>query len=81
MGTPFEIRLGVLPPSAAPGGMDMKALVNFVNDDRGVDLIEYALLTGLIAAVSAVVLGDIGDNVKAFFDKIKTETAAPAAGG
>jgi Flp pilus assembly pilin Flp len=40
-----------------------KALTLFVNDDRGVDLIEYALLAGLIGVAAITAVTGIGTQV------------------
>jgi pilus assembly protein Flp/PilA len=40
-----------------------KALTTFVNDDRGVDLIEYALLAGLIGVAAITAITGIGTQV------------------
>ena len=50
-----------------------KALTTFVNDDRGVDLIEYALLAGLVGIAAVTTLGDIGTKVKNIFISINTK--------
>jgi pilus assembly protein Flp/PilA len=49
----------------------MKVLMNFVNDDRGVDLIEYALLAGLIGVVAVGALGFIGTRVNEIYVAIQ----------
>ena len=49
----------------------MKALVaRFVREDSGQDLIEYGLLVGIITAISAGVIGNIGGRVKTFYDNL-----------
>jgi len=48
----------------------MRALVN---DDAGQDLLEYALLVGLIALVAVVAVTATGTNVSNVFDKISKE--------
>jgi pilus assembly protein Flp/PilA len=40
-----------------------KAFTTFVNDDRGVDLIEYALLAGLIGVAAITAVTGIGTQV------------------
>ena len=54
----------------------MKALMNFVNDDRGVDLIEYALLAGLIGVVAVTAIGAIGTKVGSIYTQIQTKLTA-----
>ena len=48
----------------------MRALVN---DDAGQDLLEYALLVGLIALVAVVAVTSTGNNVSTVFNKIAGE--------
>ncbi len=38
----------------------MNAIRNFVNDERGEDLIEYGLLAAFVAAVGVLVLNTLG---------------------
>ena len=58
-----------------------KALTMFVNDDRGVDLIEYALLAGLIGVAAITAITGIGTQVSrilgAVSAKMVTVTIAP----
>jgi len=48
-------------------------LRNFVRDDEGQDLIEYALLVALIAIVAVVGVKAAGVQVGAIFSKIATD--------
>ncbi|MGH9254751.1 MAG: Flp family type IVb pilin [Vicinamibacterales bacterium] len=51
----------------------VNALVRFralLRDDEGQDLIEYALLAGLIALVAVVAIGDAGEEVNIIWGKI-----------
>jgi pilus assembly protein Flp/PilA len=51
----------------------MNALVRFralLRNDEGQDLIEYALLAGLIALVAVVAIGDAGTEVNAIWGDI-----------
>ena len=52
---------------------------NFVNNDEGQDLLEYALLVALIALVSVAVITIAGTNVQSIFSRIGTALAGPAA--
>jgi Flp pilus assembly pilin Flp len=55
----------------------MKRLsTRFLHDDSGQDLIEYGLLVGIITALGAAVMGDIGLKVKQFFDDLKSAIGA-----
>jgi Flp pilus assembly pilin Flp len=44
-----------------------------LRNDKGQDLIEYALLAGLIALVAVAAIGDAGTEVDAIWDKVVTE--------
>ena len=56
-------------------------LMNFVRNEEGQDLIEYALLVALIALVCVAALTTAGSQVNVIFGKIKDQltTAATAA--
>jgi Flp pilus assembly pilin Flp len=57
----------------------MRALVS---DDAGQDLLEYALLVGLIALVAVAAVALTGENVNKIFVKVKDELAkAPTGSG
>jgi pilus assembly protein Flp/PilA len=43
-----------------------------LRDDKGQDLIEYALLAGLIALVAVVAIGNAGTEVNAIWEDIVT---------
>jgi pilus assembly protein Flp/PilA len=48
-------------------------------DDAGQDLLEYALLVGLIALVAIVAVTATGTSVKNVFDDVATRIKVPAA--
>lgn len=49
----------------------MKNLLNrFVREEDGQDLIEYALLAGLISIVCVIAIANAGTKVSALYDKI-----------
>ena len=50
-----------------------KALASFWIDDRGVDLIEYALLAGLIGVVAVTAITAIGTKVGTIYTAIETK--------
>jgi pilus assembly protein Flp/PilA len=50
-----------------------KALTTFVNDDRGVDLIEYALLAGLIGVAAVTAITGIGTEVNRIFGAVSAK--------
>ena len=45
------------------------AVKNFVNDDRGADLVEYAFIAGLMAFVCVAALGAFTDGLQGLFSK------------
>ena len=50
----------------------MKHLMKrFVNDEQGQDLIEYALLAGLISIVCVLAITNAGTKVSALFVKVQ----------
>ena len=51
----------------------MRGIKQFVTDDRGVDLIEYALLAGLISLAAVGTLTAVGTSITGLFDKLKTK--------
>ena len=55
----------------------MKAVLNFLNDDRGVDLIEYALLAALIGVAAMGALTTLEDGISAKFGAINTAISTP----
>jgi pilus assembly protein Flp/PilA len=48
---------------------------NFINDESGADLIEYALLAGLVALAAVAALTTVGTNVAGLYTKISTKLA------
>jgi len=53
-------------------------VVSFVRNDEGQDLIEYALLVGLISLVAVGALIATGTNVNAIFTTISNKLGAAA---
>ena len=48
----------------------MDTIKGFINDDAGADLIEYALLAGLISLACVVTLTSVGTNIASLYTKI-----------
>jgi pilus assembly protein Flp/PilA len=65
----------------------MRSIVNFLTDDSGADIVEYALLAGLISLAAVATLTDVGTSIKGIYRRISDELvkapggALPAAGG
>jgi pilus assembly protein Flp/PilA len=51
----------------------MGSIVRFINDDAGADLIEYALLAGLISLACVATLTTVGTSIKDLFTRISTK--------
>jgi pilus assembly protein Flp/PilA len=56
-----------------------KKVMNFIKEEEGAGLAEYALLLVLIALVVIASLGPLGDAIAAAFDLITTELEAVPA--
>ena len=48
---------------------------NFLREEEGATMVEYALMLGLIAIVCIVAVGAIGTNANTLFEKIRDELA------
>ncbi len=57
-----------------------KFLHSFVHDEAGAALPEYAILLGLILAVSVAILTGMGGSIKSIFSAVSTALASAAAG-
>lgn len=51
-------------------------LKRFLSDERGMETVEWAVLSALIVAGLIAVVAVIGSNVKAAFDKLATSTTS-----
>ena len=47
-----------------------KALLRLANDERGQDMVEYALLAGFIAVAAGALLPGISNNISIIFSKM-----------
>ena len=54
----------------------LNTLKRLISDERGLETIEYAIMTSLIVAGVILTVGLIGDWVKLTFDNLKTELGA-----
>jgi pilus assembly protein Flp/PilA len=48
----------------------LQALQHLLHDDDGATMVEYAIMIALIAAVSIVIVGTLGQNVSKTFDSV-----------
>ena len=53
-----------------------KNFKNFVQDESGQDLIEYALLAGFISLVAVVAITSVGTGVNTVYGNLNTQVAA-----
>jgi Flp pilus assembly pilin Flp len=54
----------------------MNALKNLVADEKGLETVEYAIITGLVVAGTITAIAAIGAYVKTQFENLKTNLAA-----
>ena len=54
----------------------LKVLKMFVKDERGLETVEYAVITGLIVAATITAIGILGGWVTEQFERINTEVGA-----
>ncbi len=59
----------------------MKLVRQIWNDDRGQDLIEYALLAGFLALAAVATMGTLRGQIAGLFDAIGTQLGTAAGGG
>ena len=60
---------------------DERSLVRVWRDDRGQDLIEYALMAGFVAVAAGAVMPGVSSNISEIFSKVSSVmTAANGAG-
>ena len=59
----------------------MDSIKRFVNDDCGADLIEYALLVGLISLAAMASLTAVGTSVKTIWSNISATLSANTGAG
>ena len=51
----------------------MGSITRYVRDETGADLIEYALLAGLISLAAVATLQNVGASIVGLFGKVKTK--------
>ena len=58
----------------------MKYLISrFVREEKGQDIIEYALLAAFVSIVAATVIQTIGSDILAIYSAVKVQTGAAAS--
>lgn len=58
----------------------LDATKRFLQEEKGTEIVEWAVVGGLVVAVGAAVFAGIGTDSKTALDALKTQTAAAAAG-
>ncbi len=59
----------------------MKLIAQIWQDDRGQDLIEYALMAGFVAVAAGAVAPNIAENISTIFTKVNSKLSSAAAQG
>lgn len=59
----------------------MKHVKRFLKDERGQDLIEYALMAGFVAVAAGALMPNVSNSITTVFNKIQTLLANAAGGG
>lgn len=59
----------------------MKLLQNIWNDDRGQDLIEYALMAGFVAVAAGAVMPNVSEQISTIFSKVNGKLTSAAEKG
>jgi Flp pilus assembly pilin Flp len=54
-------------------------IAQFVRDDEGQDVIEYALLAAFLVVVVATIISTIGVDLKTIYTNVKTQTGVAAS--
>jgi pilus assembly protein Flp/PilA len=53
-----------------------RILLNIWKDDRGQDLIEYALMAGFVAVAAGAIMPTVSTNISQIFSKVSSVMAA-----
>ena len=53
----------------------METLKRFIHEDEGQNLVEYALLAGLVALVAVVAVGNVGKEIDRVYKSLTTKLA------
>ena len=66
------------------GEKEMKTIYNFVvklgRDNRGQDLIEYALMAGFVAVAAGAIMPGVAGQISTIFSKVSSSLTAAGAG-
>jgi pilus assembly protein Flp/PilA len=53
-----------------------KAIADFIKDEEGLTMVEYAIAGGLVAAGAVIAFGTLGTNVQTNIEGLATDVAA-----
>ena len=53
----------------------METLKRFIHEDEGQNLVEYALLAGLVALVAIIAVGNVGAEIDRVYKALETRLA------
>ncbi|MBI1354484.1 MAG: Flp family type IVb pilin [Acidobacteria bacterium] len=56
-----------------------KLIVRLLNDEKGQDMVEYALLAGFIAVAAGAILPTVSSNISVIFSKMSSVVADAAS--
>ncbi len=57
----------------------MKLLCEFLKDDRGQDLVEYALMAGFVAVAAGALMPNISSSISTIFSKVSSVLTGAAS--
>jgi pilus assembly protein Flp/PilA len=66
-----DVRVAMTPATLEE--REMGSITRFIKEDEGADLIEYALLAGLISVAAIATLTSVGQSISGIFSKIETQ--------
>jgi pilus assembly protein Flp/PilA len=67
------------PSRRIPMSKIVNAIVNFIRDEEGTEMVEWGLIAGLIIVVAAAIFAAIGQDLNTIFGGVQVQTAAGAA--
>ncbi|MBI1354485.1 MAG: Flp family type IVb pilin [Acidobacteria bacterium] len=56
-----------------------KLIIRLLNDEKGQDMVEYALLAGFVAVAAGAILPTVSDNISVIFSKMSSVVADAAS--
>lgn len=59
----------------------IKTIKNFMKDETGQDLIEYALMAGFVAVAAGSIMPGVSSNISTIYSKVSSSMTRAAASG